>query len=416
MHCRIQVRYARGVDRLRVARSLLGLWNGTNRPQLCHVPASGRLYPADEGSLAEDLEFDAEHVAVVTLKHRRRNKDTDSVRLRFCESGHEPAADDAGECHVNFHHERVDHSEPGYTPADLVEILAGLVAAGPVSEAYCFGGDPFAVGDFREAARRAKRVDTGAGVFRSLWWLTFVPERRLAPTLAELDRLGIEHAVPRSIHDRGSIVSLSPKYPGNSPGFHETIRRIRQLSREEAIRSWVLDLETLPVFRLAGKALEIRPFPALDHAAPGSSAGSESSEANRRFSDLARSFAAGRTSEGPVALPGGFPQGRLDLSKPSLEAVAAYFLHLQTHLDEVGAPQLQLTLQAAGAYLGEIARLNAAEEFHWKEHEDWTRTHATLASRLRGASGKCAALVSEVAGVARPIDRVMELFPGVAAI
>ena len=283
------------------------------------------------------------------------------------------------------------------------------------SEAYCFGGEPFEVGDFREVSRRAKQIDTGRGILRSIWWLTFIPQRRVAPTLAELSRLGIEHTVPRSIHDRGSIVSLAPQYPGNSPVFHESIRRIRQLSREEGIRALVLDLEALPVFRLTGKALEILPFPARGPVERGPLTGSELAGANRRIDELARSFASGRTSEGSVALPEGFPQGLLDFSRPSLEAVAAYLLHLQGHLDEVGIPQLQLTLQAAGAYLGEVARRSAAEEFHWKEHEDWTQTHAALVSRLHGKSGKCAALVSVVAGVARPIDRVMELFPGVVS-
>jgi len=415
MDCRIHIQYAKGIDISRVGRSLLALWNGANRPPLCHIPGSGRLVTATAASLSEALEFSKDHLAGLTLKHRRRNKDTDSVRLSFSEPGHESGPDDAGYCHICFYHDRVDRSEPGYAPADLIEIMAGLIAAGPVSEAYCLGGEPFEVGDFREVSRRATWVDTGNGILRSLWWLTLVPPGRVAPTLAELKLLGIEHTVAREIHDRGSVISLSPRYPGGSQVFHELLRRIRQISREEQVRGLVRDLETIPVFRLAGKSLEVRPFPfSASDATAGqtivSDAAAVGPEQDVQYREIANSFAEGKTSGGGLACPDAFPRTALDLTPSSLGALAEYLLHLKEHLNGISAPELQRTLFAAGVYFGEVARTNASACFRWFETDHWTRKYPQLVPRLRGLNAANAALVSETEGVARPIDRVFEVF------
>ncbi len=374
MHCRIHVRYAAGVEALEVVRRVLDLWDGSRRAPLCHVPLSGPPMPASEESVWEELE----EGAGVTLRHRRRNKDTDTVRLQFGESGPEGEPGDAGSCHVCFYHERVDRAEAGYAPDDLVEIIAALVEAGPAVEAFCFGGDPFGASDFRELARRAKQADAGAGALRSLWWLTFVPQRRLAATVAELKRLSIEHTVPRTIHNRGAILSLAPAYPGDSAGFHEILRRVRQLPPEDRARCLAQDLETIPVFRLAGKDLEIQPFRFGDSPSPG---------ANAKYSEMATAFVA--------SIPG----KALDFSRASLSALAAHL---------VSAPDLEAVLPAAAAYFGEVLRRNAAAPFQWVDYDDWSRANPALTARIRGPKRRLGVLVSQAGGVVRPGDRICE--------
>ncbi len=390
MHCRIHVRYSGRLEAPDVVGSVLALWEGTRRPRLSVIPEAGRPVPATQAVVESALDLGPDGVATVTIRHRRRNKDTDSVRFRFSEPADEPGSYGAGTCHICFYHDRVDKAEPGYAPADLVEIMAGLIEAGPVAEAYCFGGDPFEVGNFRELSKRAEQVDTGAGIFRSLWWLTYVPDARVKPTLAELDRLGIEHSTPRTLHGRGSIVSLSPRYPGDSAVFHETLRKVRQLSIEEQRRALLLDLESTPVFRLAGRDLEVTAFPFQVAPTSGPDLGS-------RCGELAKSLAAGK------------PAGAWDFSRASLGILAGFLVNLQQRSVEASPADLESTVAAAGAYLGEVLRRYSAAPLRWVERDDWERSQPALAARIRGPRRRQPVLVSDAAHLVQPVDRVFEL-------
>lgn len=390
MHCRIHVRYSGNVDAADVIGCVLALWDGTRRPRLSVIPDAGRPVPATQATVEAALDLAPDGVASVTIRHRRRNKDTDSVRFRFGKPGQDPGIYEEGTCHVCFYHDRIEKAEPGYAPADLVEIMAGLIEAGPVAEAYSFGGDPFEAGDFRELSKRAERVDTGSGILRSLWWLTFVPEARVAPTVAELDRLGIEHATPRTLHARGSILSLSPRYPGDSALFHETLRKVRQLSPGEQRRAVLLDLETIPVFRLAGRDLEVKPFAFQAVPTAGSDTGTRSGK-------LAESFATGN------------PGGAWDFSRASLETLAGFLVDLKQRGPEASHGVPESTLAAAGAYFGEVLRRHSTTPWHWVERDDWVRAQPALAARIRGPRRSQPVLVSDSTAVILPVDRVFEV-------
>lgn len=394
MHCRIHVRYSGQFEAPDVIGSVLALWEGTRRPRLSVIPEAGRPVPATQAVVESALELGPDGVATVTIRHRRRNKDTDSVRFQFSEPADEPGSYGAGTCHICFYHDRVEKAEPGYAPADLVEIMAGLIEAGPVAEAYCFGGDPFEVGNFRELSKRAEQVDTGAGILRSLWWLTYVPDARVKPTLAELDRLGIEHSTPRTLHGRGSIVSLSPRYPGDSAVFHETLRKVRQLSYEEQRRAFLMDLESTPVFRLAGRDLEVTPFRFEGSPPTGRKVSSE-------WAKLAESFAGAK------------PGGVWDFTRASLVNLAEFLVNLHQRKDEISASELESEIAAAGAYLGEVLRRYAKPSFSWVAPDDWIGANPALARRIRGPRQHHAVLTSD-SGVARPIDRVCEICAGAA--
>lgn len=205
------VRYARGVDPLRVANALLIDWLASERPKLLHFQKPGEGSQPTEDLLAKALSYsrDREDVAL-RLRTSRARQPVDVADVYFTN----PAwnySKPANYVSVTFTHNMVDTARAGYTCKALGELLRSLVAAGPSESGYVEAYSALHSPRMEEASRHTMGGPGG----HLLHWITYLPKEVRKQVQGRGHSLPPDLQVLHEMEGGGAIVATRGEPPVN---------------------------------------------------------------------------------------------------------------------------------------------------------------------------------------------------------